>query len=1129
MKLASGTTTQPGMPTSWRLDVAAFPITGNTTLPLTLPAGRALTLAVLKADDTPLAGAQVTGLSLPVARVELAPGMFTASSSQSGPASARTDSAGRSTISVFASTPAPAQVEASADNPLTLFQIPSVAADTTLTVRAGGASRVHVAGTVRLSGGRELAGSSVTIDGPEHSQQQTARDGTYSASVSPGAYQLTVTGSDGGIGLPQQWSLPLETTSIQLDRTFDIGLPAVHTVTLAVHDEDDHPLAGARVTGLSLPVAAYDVAPGVRSAAAARSGPGTVVTGSDGTVSFQAFTSTPTAAEIAAGDHNPTTRFEVPSITHDTRITVRADGLTRVKLNGRVTTSGGAPVRDVRAELAGPDATAVSTGSDGAFAAALTPGVYQLQLSAPTVAPTGLPAQWSLPSSATSVQTDRDVSLALPPVHHLRIKVLGADNQPLAGARLTGLQLPVAVQQVAPGIRTTSAATSGSSEVTTDDDGEVDVLVFPSDAGRAELAAGPANPRVSFDVPAVTDDASVIVRVSDHVDVVAPHIVCAAHDSDWHADDVSVPCTAEDGGSGLAQPAEASFVLHTNVPAGSESASAATDTKSICDVAGNCATAGPITHLKVDRQAPNAACAAPSDVWSASDVSIVCTPRDGGAGLSPDTPSSLVLTTSAAAGVESAAAVTSSRAVCDAVGNCRSAGPLSARVDRRPPTIDCSSAPRPSTTNVHVTCHASDGGAGLANTSDATFELTTAVGSGKSDHGAMTGTHEVCDGVGNCVTAGPLGPFDVSVSAQSSADADHDGTPDSADFCPTRAGACVPEVPGANAQDRARTAEMATRAIAAGCAAGTSAPGAWASVNASVRRRSGASAATAVRRSGDALCDNGVMGFAVAQADLRPDPHTNDAYVFKTSRSLAAANGSCRSDKHCTGLVTAANGLATAAATFGAASLDLTVARNRLATALVDGRKNDAALQEAMVLLGEGNLADAQRDAAAAGRKLEQALKSAGVDERLPSSVSGPVLAAMRVGSGMPSGSVASVQEAGIDAAALSTRFGALPTFSGDLHVGQVWTTSGVSSRRATRRKLTLTDLQTIVPNLLAPLGTTTTRRLIAALEAVSSACTARSRDNALQRFRRLAGSVAATRLLASATDPLIMRRHHCG
>ncbi len=54
------------------------------------------------------------------------------------------------------------------------------------------------------------------------------------------------------------------------------------------------------------------------------------------------------------------------------------------------------------------------------------------------------------------------------------------------------------------------------------------------------------------------------------------------------------------------------FNLTTNVPAGTETANAATNSRQVCDVVGNCTTAAPITGNKVDKKAPTIAIASPT-------------------------------------------------------------------------------------------------------------------------------------------------------------------------------------------------------------------------------------------------------------------------------------------------------------------------------------------------------------------------------------------------------------------------------------------------------------------------------------------------------------------------------------
>jgi len=89
------------------------------------------------------------------------------------------------------------------------------------------------------------------------------------------------------------------------------------------------------------------------------------------------------------------------------------------------------------------------------------------------------------------------------------------------------------------------------------------------------------------------------------LDETPPTINCASPDGAWHPGNVSIACTASDGGgSGLANPNDAAFALSTSVPAGTETANASTGSRIVCDVAGNCASAGPIAGNKIDRKAP---------------------------------------------------------------------------------------------------------------------------------------------------------------------------------------------------------------------------------------------------------------------------------------------------------------------------------------------------------------------------------------------------------------------------------------------------------------------------------------------------------------------------------------------
>ena len=119
-------------------------------------------------------------------------------------------------------------------------------------------------------------------------------------------------------------------------------------------------------------------------------------------------------------------------------------------------------------------------------------------------------------------------------------------------------------------------------------------------------------------------------------DTIAPSVSCAAPDGAWHALNVSLACTASDNGTGLANPSDATFSLVTSVGAGIETNNASTGSRAVCDVAGNCMTAGPIAGNKIDRKGPGITLTTPANgavyqQFQAVNGSYTCS--DGGSGL----------------------------------------------------------------------------------------------------------------------------------------------------------------------------------------------------------------------------------------------------------------------------------------------------------------------------------------------------------------------------------------------------------------------------------------------------------------------------------------------------------------
>jgi hypothetical protein len=124
-------------------------------------------------------------------------------------------------------------------------------------------------------------------------------------------------------------------------------------------------------------------------------------------------------------------------------------------------------------------------------------------------------------------------------------------------------------------------------------DGLITVAGYSAAAGW-DPASGLGTPRANALVP----------RLALGFDPTPPVVSCGGADGHWHADNVSIRCTASDPVSGLADPSQASFSLATDVPAGQSDADAQTNSVKVCDKAGNCTTAGPISGNMIDRQPP---------------------------------------------------------------------------------------------------------------------------------------------------------------------------------------------------------------------------------------------------------------------------------------------------------------------------------------------------------------------------------------------------------------------------------------------------------------------------------------------------------------------------------------------
>jgi len=164
-------------------------------------------------------------------------------------------------------------------------------------------------------------------------------------------------------------------------------------------------------------------------------------------------------------------------------------------------------------------------------------------------------------------------------------------------------------------------------------------------------------------------------------------------------------------------------------------------------------------QLKIDRVPPGAGCVGLDEVWHDQDVTANCMASDNadGSGLANAADATFSLSTSVPNGTENANAQTNSREVFDVAGNSRMVGSFSAKIDKKAPDTNCGTADGLwHQVDATISCTSSDGGSGLADAADASFQLTTNVPINAETDNAQTNGRTIFDAVGHSAQAGPI-------------------------------------------------------------------------------------------------------------------------------------------------------------------------------------------------------------------------------------------------------------------------------------------------------------------------------------------------------------------------------------
>lgn len=256
-------------------------------------------------------------------------------------------------------------------------------------------------------------------------------------------------------------------------------------------------------------------------------------------------------------------------------------------------------------------------------------------------------------------------------------------------------------------------------------------------------------------------------------DRAAPEVTCTPLVTTWTSDAPSVTCTSTDGGSGLADPADAERTFAEPVPPDHEGELTVAG-GTVCDAAGNCTEVGPFGPTSVDRRPPEVSCTTTATGPRTEEVVYSCTAADAGSGLTDPSDAEFELTTSVGEGRADDDASTDHREVCDLAGNCTTAGPIGGLVvDRSPPSVECVPDDGRPTDEWRdgpftFTCTVSEVGTGLTASAPSTVTLEATLGEGEASDSVVatsTGVTEVCDLAGNCVPVGDIGGLRIDRQA----------------------------------------------------------------------------------------------------------------------------------------------------------------------------------------------------------------------------------------------------------------------------------------------------------------------------------------------------------------------------
>jgi hypothetical protein len=204
------------------------------------------------------------------------------------------------------------------------------------------------------------------------------------------------------------------------------------------------------------------------------------------------------------------------------------------------------------------------TAANGSFTTLAMPlGTYKWQVTGyrPAGVPhTVLPRRYFVEGAGFEAGGGQPEEIELPALHTLTVRAVGPDGDPVAGVKLysqyTGGELAHKLP-VAPGMEADAVALE--EEETTNEEGEASLVLPDWRSAEATVHVDPPSdtqlPDTSFEVGGITENQTRLVAFGKSgTDTTPPEIKCASPEPGWHGENVAIPCTASDSGSGLELP-----------------------------------------------------------------------------------------------------------------------------------------------------------------------------------------------------------------------------------------------------------------------------------------------------------------------------------------------------------------------------------------------------------------------------------------------------------------------------------------------------------------------------------------------------------------------------------------------